>query len=73
MKTITLFLIYIGTFMLFYLILSTIGLIFGNSYSEIISNGNWFMGYLLILGWWIPIFPTREYYLVHEDYFDNVF
>jgi hypothetical protein len=72
MKTIILFLIYILSFMLFYFVLSLIGILWDN-YSHIITNQFWFLWYSLLLGWWMAIFPAREYYLKNESYLSEVF
>jgi hypothetical protein len=73
MKTINLFLIYIMSFMLFFFILSAIGMLWGNSYHTCISDGAWFIIYALFIGSWMSVFPAREYYLYNEEYFDRVF
>ena len=72
MKSIILIGTYLVSFVLFFLLLSLIGVFF-NPYSEIITNHNWFMVYAMFLGWWLAIFPAREYYIYHEKYFDRVF
>ena len=72
MKSIILIGTYLVSFVLFFLLLSLIGVFF-NPYSEIITNHNWFMVYDMFLGWWLSIFPAREYYIHHEKYFDKVF
>ena len=72
MKSIILIGTYLVSFVLFFLLLSLIGVFF-NPYSEIITNHNWFMVYAMFLGWWLAIFPAREYYISQESYFDKVF
>jgi hypothetical protein len=72
MKSIILVGTYLVSFVLFFLLLSLIGVFF-NPYSEIITNHNWFMVYAMFLGWWLAIFPAREYYISQESYFDKVF
>jgi hypothetical protein len=72
MKSIILISIYVGAFVLFYLLLSTIGLLF-HPYSVIIQTPGWFIGYSLFIGWWMASFPAREYYVHNEQYFDKVF
>ena len=72
MKSIILILIYVATFIGFFLTLSLIGTLWSD-YKSIISNIDWFIIYTMFIGWWISIFPTREYYKLHEDYFDDVF
>lgn len=72
MKSIILVGTYLVSFVLFFLLLSLIGVFF-NPYSEIITNHNWFMVYTMFLGWWLAIFPAREYYISKQAYFDKVF
>lgn len=72
MKSIILIGTYLVSFVLFFLLLSLIGVFF-TPYSEIITSHNWFMVYAMFLGWWLAIFPAREYYVHHEKYFDKVF
>ena len=72
MKSIILIGTYLVSFVLFFLLLSLIGVFF-TPYSEIITNHNWFMVYAMFLGWWLAIFPAREYYISQEKYFDRVF
>jgi hypothetical protein len=72
MKSIILIGTYLVSFVLFFLLLSLIGVFF-TPYSEIITNHNWFMVYAMFLGWWLAIFPAREYYISKQTYFDKVF
>lgn len=72
MKSIILIGTYLVSFVLFFLLLSLIGVFF-TPYSEIITNHGWFMVYAMFLGWWLAIFPAREYYISQERYFDRVF
>ena len=72
MKSLIAILIYVGTFMGMFFLLSTIGTLW-TEYRTVISSDGWFMCYSLLFGWWIPIFPTREYYMKHEDYFSEIF
>lgn len=71
MKSLLAILIYTGTFMGMFFLMSTIGLLWAESYYSIISDHSWFMIYTMFFGWWIAMFPTREYYLHNQDYFDN--
>jgi len=74
MKSLILMLIYIGTFFGMFSLISVFGLIISeSSYLDIIRNNDWFMFYFLFVGWWIPIFPCREYYLANKDHFEDVF
>jgi hypothetical protein len=71
MKSLLLFFIYVGTWMLGFLTLSLFGLLWADSYHNIISSPNWFMMYSLLVGWWLSILPAREYYTHNKQYFDN--
>lgn len=44
----------------FFFLLSAIGLLWCDSYVEIIRNPNWFMFYTILLGWWLAMIPTIE-------------
>ena len=72
MKSITLILIYLGTFMALFFLLSCFGMLWF-SYIQVISDEGWFICYTVFFGSWLSAFPTREYYIANEDYFDNVF
>ena len=56
-----------------FFLLSLIGLLWNDSYYTIISTHAWFVTYTIFLGWWLAGLPTREYYMKHEEYFDDVF
>lgn len=73
MKTINLLLIYVFTYMFFFLLLSLIGMLWNQSYSEVTGNANWFMCYTLFFGWWIALFPCIEYYSRNREYFKRHF
>ena len=66
MKSLTCILIYIGSFLGLFFLLSLVGIIW-TSYHDVIATESWWMIYSLFIGWWISIFPTREYYLKHID------
>ena len=72
MKSIILFTIYFVSYLFFFLLLSTVGMFFV-SYVDVITSSGWLIGYTMFLGWWLAIFPAREYYLANEDHFSNVF
>ena len=72
MKTLTLMAIYIASFILIFLMLSCIGMLFTGSYIDAIQSKNWLGAYCLFFGWWLSFFPTREYYVKHQQYFDTV-
>jgi hypothetical protein len=69
MRSLLVILIYTGSFMGFFFLFSIIGLLWSESYHSIITNHNWFGCYSLLFGWWLAMFPTREYYMHHELYF----
>lgn len=73
MKSIILGLVFLGTFLFLFFLLSIIGLLWVDSYREVIKNGNWFFLYTLFIGSWIPVFPTIEYYDANKEYFNKVF
>ena len=74
MKSIALLGIYLMSFVCIYMMLSLVGIVFSNtSYVEILHMGNWSMIYSLLFGWWMSIFPAREYYMINQEYFDRVF
>lgn len=72
MKSIMLLVIYFVSYIFFFLLLSTVGMFF-TSYIETITSDGWFIGYSMFLGWWLAIFPAREYYIKNEEYFEKVF
>jgi len=62
MKSLLIILCYTGVFMGMFFLLSTIGLLWIDSYHAIISDPNWFMMYFLFFGWWMAALPTKELY-----------
>jgi len=64
-------LIYTATFMGMFLILSSIGMLWSDSYRDILADHTWFMGYTMFFGWWLALFPTREYYMHNQEYFQE--
>jgi hypothetical protein len=74
MKSITLLGIYLMSFVSIYMMLSLVGLVFSDaSYFDILHSNGWSVIYSLFIGWWMSIFPAREYYLIHQLYFERVF
>jgi hypothetical protein len=73
MKSLTLFAIYIASFIIIFLMMSFIGFIAIGSYIDIIQDGTWLIMYTLLFGWWLALFPTREYYLKNKTEFDRIF
>ena len=72
MKSIILIVIYFVSYIFFFLMLSSVGMFFV-PYLEVITSDGWFIGYTLFFGWWLSIFPAREYYIKNEEYFERVF
>jgi hypothetical protein len=74
MKSIILLGVYLLSFVSIYMMMSLVPLVFSDtSYVEILRNNNWTMMYSLFFGWWMSIFPAREYYLLNQSYLDRVF
>jgi hypothetical protein len=74
MKLIALVAIYLLSFVLIYMMMSFVGLIFSDlSYVEILRSNNWTMMYSLLFGWWLAGMSAREYYVLHQEYFNRVF
>jgi|LakMenEpi03Aug12_release.lakeMendotaPanAssembly.Ray.scaffolds.fasta_scaffold189662_5 hypothetical protein len=55
----------------FFFFLSVFGIIWSQSYYAVISDNHWFVLYALFIGWWVSMFPAREYYKKNEDYFNK--
>jgi hypothetical protein len=62
MYYIKVFLTFIASFMGLFFILSLIGLLWVPTYQEIISNGEWFIGYFMLIGWWVSLLITDEFH-----------
>jgi hypothetical protein len=74
MKSIILLGVYLLSFIIIYMMMSLVPLVFSDiSYVEILRNNNWTIMYSLFFGWWMSIFPAREYYLLNQSYLDRVF
>jgi hypothetical protein len=65
--------IYFVSYIFFFLLLSTVGMFSGTPYLEVITSDGWLIGYTMFFGWWLAIFPAREYYIKNEKYFERVF
>ena len=66
--------IYLLSFVIIYMMLSLLGLVFSDAnYVDILHSDPWGTIYCMIFGWWLSIFPAREYYLINQSYFDRVF
>lgn len=70
MKVIILILLYFVLTVGYYLLFSTVGLIFGLSYQECIQDPTWAFIYFLFIHWWLVIISLREYY---NKYLKNIF
>lgn len=68
MKTIALFLTFIATHMLFFVILSAIGSIFSDSFTDIVTDSGWFTIYSLVIGWIPSISVCHE---LHEKLYKS--
>lgn len=66
MKTLIMLLIFIISFAGFFFIISLFGMLW-NSYYEVITSINWFICYSSVLGWWLSLFLTVEYYNRNKD------
>lgn len=74
MKSIILLGIYLLSFVIIYMMLSSIGLVFSDAnYIDILRSNGWGPIYCLFFGPWLSIFPAREYYISNQMYFDRVF
>ena len=74
MRSIILLSIYLLSFIIIFMMLSLIGIVFSDSnYVDILHSNGWSVIYSLFFGWWLSIFPAREYYLLNQSYLDRVF
>jgi hypothetical protein len=64
MKVIIYILSYIALTVLYFLILSGIGLLW-LPYKEVISNPGWFVIYIMFFHWWMVIPSLFEYYEIN--------
>lgn len=73
MKSLTLFAIYIASFLIIFLMLSFVGWVFNGNYIEIVRDNTWQIIYTVLIGWWVALFPAREYTLKYKKEFDEIF
>lgn len=73
MKSLILIAIYIASFIIIFFIVSCPAYIVVGSFKAVIYNSTWQFMYTFLIGWWMAIWPAREYYLLNEQYFDKVF
>jgi hypothetical protein len=61
MKSLLVILSYIATYVLVFIVLSSIGLLItNNSFSTITQDVTWFMCYTIFIGWWVGIPVAME-------------
>ncbi len=69
--TIKIFLVWFCSFIALYLLLSIVGIfLFKGTFLDIIGDGEWFLWYSILIGWWTAVFPAREYYMTVKDKFE---
>jgi hypothetical protein len=73
MKFIILTLLYVFTFMGLFFLLSTIGILWADSYLTVIKDGTWFAAYTMFIGWWWSLLCCRDYIVNNEEYFEDYF
>jgi Mlc titration factor MtfA (ptsG expression regulator) len=64
--------VYILFYFFIYLVLSLIGLLWYTSYREVIIDPDWFVTYSTLMGWWVAVFPAREYYVKNREHFADI-
>jgi hypothetical protein len=69
MKMLAILLTYLAVHITLFFILSAIGLLWCDTYTEIIKNPNWFVAYTILIGWWTALLVTHE---VYEDLYDVI-
>ena len=72
MKTLILILVYLGSMVLFYVLMSCIGLLW-MSWHDIMASDGWRIVYFAFIGWWLAAFPAMDYYKQNEEWLDKVF
>lgn len=73
MKSLLAIIIYATTFLGFFFLTSILGLLWIPTYLQVIKSPEWFLIYTLTLGWWVALFPLREYYMKNRKYFRENF
>lgn len=69
MKIITYITLYVLLTVYYYLLLSSIGMLFGYTFKECYSNNSWFIIYMILFHWWMVILSLMEYYRKHIEKF----
>lgn len=69
MKTINIIVLGILTHIGFFLLLSVVGWVLGNSYLDCIHSMGWFTIYTLTFGWIFDAMICGEYYSKNKEYF----
>ena len=72
MKTINIILIGIASHVGFFLLLSVVGFVLGNNYSDCIHSMGWFTIYTLTIGIVLDMMVCNEYYVKHRAYFKSL-
>jgi hypothetical protein len=58
---------FLAVFTAGFFILSLFGLLWYDTYTQIIRSPEWFMTYSVFIGWWLALIPTHE---VYNDMFE---
>lgn len=69
MKTLIIIGFFLLVFFTTFFVLSLVGLLWCQTYTEIIRNPTWFMMYTLFIGTWVGLISTHE---VYEDMFNHI-
>lgn len=70
MKYIVYFVLFFLLIIGYYLMLSSTVLLFGYSYITAIHSLNWFVAYMMLLGWWMPfvsLLPYKNEYKLFDE------
>ena len=74
MKSFILLGIYLVSFVCIYLMLSLVITVFVDiNYFVLLKTAPWAFFYSAVLGWWMSLFPAREYYHRNESELDKIF
>ena len=72
MKVIILFVAFLLGHLTLFFILSFVGLLWWDTYKEIIRHVGWFIIYTIFIGVWAGFLVARSYYLANQRYFDKI-
>jgi hypothetical protein len=56
-----------------FFLLSTIGMLWVESYLTVIKDGSWFAFYTIFIGWWMGLLCSREYFMKNKEHFEDNF